>query len=338
MLKTSIEKLVRREHLDRLSCEIALEEMLSPDANPIQTAVFLALLRSKSETADELTGMLSVLKQKMVALQIPHKVLDIVGTGGDGAHTLNISTGSAILAASCGIKIAKHGNRAVSSLAGSADVLEALGVNIDLTPEKIVASIDKIGIGFCFSPHFHPAMRTLRDLRKQLNIPTTFNLLGPLLNPAHPAHFLLGVFDASLLPLMAETLKTTGTERSFVVHSEGLDEISCIGPAHIFEITPTDVKEFTIDPKKLGFSECRLSDLQGGNAKDNAQRLLEVFSGKNMKKNQAIADTLILNAAVALYLYGLHPSITSAIPHAQENLHHGAALTLLKNWIDYSHD
>lgn len=338
LLKNPIEKLMQKKNLDSDTCQQALHAMLLPDANPVQTAAFLVLLRAKTESADELAGMITALKQKMISLPTQHKVLDIVGTGGDGANTINISTGSAILAASCGIKIVKHGNRAVSSLAGSADVLEALGVNIESTPEKISASVDEIGIGFCFSPNFHPAMKELRALRKQLNVPTTFNILGPLLNPANPAHFLLGVFDESLLGLIAAALKQTGTARSIVVHGCGIDEISCLGPAKIIEVTQDGLNESIIDPEKLGLSLCSITDLQGGNAQTNAQLLLDTFSGKRSGKHRAIADTLILNAAVALYLYGLYPSTAAAIAHAQENLYNGTALTLLKKWIEFSHE
>lgn len=336
LLKNPIEKLMQKQNLDSDTCHHALNAMLLPDANPVQTAAFLVLLRAKTESPSELAGMIDALKQKMIVLPTKHKVLDIVGTGGDGANTINISTGSAILAASCGVKIVKHGNRAVSSLAGSADVLEALGVTIESTPEKISSSVDEIGIGFCFSPSFHPAMAKLRALRKQLNIATTFNLLGPLLNPASPAHFLLGVFDESLLKLMAEALQHTGVDRSIVVHGCGIDEISCLGPAKIIEVTPSGLNESIIDPEKFGMPLCSITDLQGGNAQTNAQLLLGTFSGKRSGKYRAIADTLILNAAVGLYLYGLYPSPAAAIVHVQENLNNGAALTLLKKWIEFS--
>ena len=339
MIKSGIEKLMRKQDLDGITCRQAFAEMLTPEADPLQTAAFLVLLRAKTETSEELSNIISALKSTMVTVATEHKVLDIVGTGGDGAHTVNISTGSAMLAASCGIKIAKHGNRAVSSLTGSADLLEALGVAIDLTPEKISASIDEVGIGFCFSPNFHPAMRGLRLLRKQLNVPTTFNLLGPLLNPVNPAHFLLGVYDEGLLPIIAGTLAAMGAERSMVVHGGGLDEISCIGPAKVIEITPTGIQELVLDPQHFGFSRCCRADLKGGDAQTNAQILLEVFAGKHSQPNiKAIADTLILNAGIALFLYGLHQSITSAVIHAAENLRSGAVLSLLKKWIEFSHD
>jgi anthranilate phosphoribosyltransferase len=247
---------------------------------------------------------------------------------------VNISTGSAILAASCGVKVAKHGNRSMSSRTGSADVLEALGINIQLTPKKISQSIDQIGIGFCYSPNFHPAMRTLRDFRKILNVPTTFNILGPLLNPANASHLILGVMDESLLSIMADVLIQAGNDRSMVVHSMGLDEISCVGPTKIIEVKQQEKIEWIIDPLQFGLQPCKIADLSGGNADVNALLLKDTFKGKR----GPIADTLILNTAVALYIYGLYSSITDALLHASDNLYTGAALRLLNNWIEFSYD
>lgn len=333
ILKCSIEKLMRKENLASDLCRQALEEMLSAE-NPMQTAAFLVLLRAKPETTEELAAIVNTLRDKMLVVPTKHMVLDIVGTGGDGLNTVNISTGSAILAASCGVKIAKHGNRAASSLAGSADVLEALGVGTNLSPEKISMSIDQIGIGFCYSPNFHPVTCKLRELRKQLNVPTSFNLLGPLLNPANAMHLVLGVLDDALLIKMADLVKRTGNGRSVVVHGCGLDEISCVGPSKIIEITPKENIESVIDPVEFGLSYCRISDLQGGEAVTNAQLLLDAFRGKRKE----IGETLILNAAVALYIYGIFSSIKEAIPFASEKLYGGAALTLLKNWVEFCHD
>lgn len=334
MLKLSIEKLIRQENLDSETCQRIFDEMLQGDINSVQTAAVLALLRAKGETVEELVGMATGLKQRMIPVVTKHSVLDIVGTGGDGANTVNISTGSAILAASCGVKVAKHGSRAASSMAGSADVLEKLNINIDLTPEQVSASIEEVGIGFCFAPNFHPSMLALRILRKQLNIPTAFNLLGPLLNPTNPAHVVLGVFDESLLRLIAESLQQLGTKRSVIVHGCGLDEISTLGSAKIIEVTPDKISEFFIHPEQLGFEGCALEDLQGGDAEINAQLLLTAFSGRR----GAIADTLILNAAMGLYIAGLHTSIEAAVAHASENLYDQSALKLLKKWQEFSHD
>src|SRR3989338_2316057 len=279
ILKSSIEKLMRGEHLQGMVCRQVLDEMLDPAVNPLQIAAFLVLLRAKQETADELSAIVNALRDKMIVVPTTHTVLDIVGTGGDGLNTVNLSTGSALLAASCGIKVAKHGNRSISSQTGSADVLEALGVNIQLTPQKISQSIDQIGIGFCYSPHFHSMTQALKYLRKELNVPTTFNLLGPLLNPAHAAHLVLGVLDEALLPIMADVLIQTEHSRSVVVHSMGLDEISCVGPTKVIEINGKEKLEYVIDPLSFGLSCCNIADLRGGHANRNAQILLEVFKG-----------------------------------------------------------
>jgi anthranilate phosphoribosyltransferase len=308
--------------------------MLDPANNPLQIAAFLVLLRAKNETADELSAIVKALQNKMIVVPTHHTVLDIVGTGGDGSNTVNISTGSAMLAASCGVKVAKHGNRSVSSITGSADVLEALGINIQLTPEQISKCIDEIGIGFCYSPNFHPMTQALRHLRKELNVPTTFNILGPLLNPANAAHIVLGVLDETLLQVMADVLIQTGSGRSVVVHGVGLDEISCAGPAKIIEVNGHNKFEYMIDSLEFGLARCSISALRGGDAKVNAQLLLDTFKGER----GPIADTLILNAAVALYTYGLHPSIGEAVSNVSEILYSGAVLTLLNNWIEFSHD
>lgn len=337
-LKSSIEKLMRQQNLDNLHCQHALDALLDEQSNPLQIAAFLVLLRAKQETSDELFYLVNALKQRMIAINMEQKTLDIVGTGGDGAHTLNISTASAILAASCGVKIAKHGNRAVSSLAGSADVLEALGIAIDLPAEKISAGIREIGIGFCFAPNFNPALGKLRQLRSQLNLPTTFNILGPLLNPCSPEFMLVGVYKESLLMPMADTLKKMGCTKSMVVCGNGLDEISCIGPTKAIEVRSNSLKKFLINPEEYGLPLCTARDLQGKDAKYNASVLLEIFNGSYDLSLTGIANTLILNAATALYLYGIHTSIAEAIPHAKANLIAGKAFTLLNQWREISHD
>jgi anthranilate phosphoribosyltransferase len=337
MLKQAIEKLIRRENLSKDECLKIIEMMLQSN-NTAQIAAFLVALRCKNVTAEELSGMVNAFQQRMIRVPHSHQVLDIVGTGGDGANTVNISTGSAILAASCGVKIIKHGNRAVSSACGSADVLEALGVVISQTPEKISNGLNTLGIGFCFAPNFHPALRQLSGLRRELNIPTVFNFLGPLLNPASPAHLLLGVHDASLMPLMAEYLKQNLKGKCLVVHAHGLDEISAVGVAHVLEISPAEIKEYAMDPAQFGLSYCKKEDLQGGSAQTNAQILLECFSPQKNRKNSGLDTTLILNAATALYLYGKYSSIGEAISEARENLTNGSAMKLLQNWIEFSHD
>lgn len=334
ILKASIEKLLRGENLLHSNCQRALEAMLDPLSNPLQIAALLMLLRAKQETAEELSAFISFLRARMIKVLTDYPVLDLVGTGGDGLNTVNISTGSAILAASCGVKIAKHGNSSFSSLTGSADVLTALGVNIHLTPRQISASIAEIGIGFCYAPNFHPLLQSLSYCRKALNVPTTFNIIGPLLNPANAAYLILGVAHETLLPIMAEVLINCGISRAAIVHGMGLDEISCVGVTQIIEINGQEKFVYTLDPLKFGLPRCQIKDLRGGDAKANAELLLAAFNGKQ----GPIADTLILNAAVALYLYGLHSSINTAVTHVTNNLYSGAVLKLLNNWIEFSND
>lgn len=338
ILKSCIEKLMRGENLKDIACQQAIDEILNPTINPLQIAAFLVLLRAKNETTDELEAIVKTLQNKMITVSTKHTVLDIVGTGGDGMNTVNISTGSALLAAACGVKVAKHGNRSVSSLAGSADVLEALGVNIHATPEQISKCIDKIGIGFCYSPNFHPVTQALRSFRKELNVPTTFNILGPLLNPAKAEHTVLGVFDEKLIPIMADVLMQTGTKRSVVVHtrltSHGIDEISCAGPVRITEVNGNKKHEYILDPCDVGLPRCDINDLRGGDALMNAQLLLDAFNGQK----GPIADTLILNAGIALYVYGTFSSIAEAVTHARDKLNSGDVTNLLKNWIELSHE
>jgi anthranilate phosphoribosyltransferase len=334
ILKKCIEKLMHKQNLSSEECKQVINEIIIEDTNVLQIAAFLVLLRAKPETPDEIVGIVKTLREIMTRVPIMDKLIDIVGTGGDSAKTINISTGSAILAASCGAKVAKSGNRASTSQCGAADVLEQLGISLAISGEKIAAGIDQFGIGFFFSPNFNPAMQYLRNLRKQLNVPTTFNLIGPLLHPAQATHYLYGVYDEKLLEVIAEVTYRLGVERALIVHGNGLDEISCLGLTKAIEVTQNGIKKLIIDPVQLGFNICHLADIQGGTAELNAKLLLDALSGKS----SAIADTLILNAAVALWVYGMYPSITDAIPHIKENISNGNALKLLKRWVEYSNE
>jgi anthranilate phosphoribosyltransferase len=333
MLKGYIKKLINRENLTTKEAEAAIDIILS-GADSHQVAAFLVLLRTKKETVDEILGVVKCMRKRMIALNTSLPVLDIVGTGGDGANTINISTGAAILAASCGVKIAKHGNRSVSSQCGSADVLEALGVNLNLSPTKIAQCIEKIGIGFCFAPNFHPAMKIIKDVRKNLGVPTCFNILGPLLNPAQAKYLLVGVFNYELMNLMAEVILNVGIKRAMVFHGNGLDELSCVGCTKVLEVTPSGIKPLILDPKVFGFAKCTVEDLRGKTAKENAEILLDVFKGKT----GSIADTLVFNAAVALYTYGTVASVEQAIPRVRNSINDGKALKLLNDFVIFSQE
>lgn len=334
ILKSLIKKIMNGNDLDPNDCHAVLEVLLDPDVNALQVASFLTLLHAKGETVTEISTFVSDLRAKMLSVDIDYPVLDIVGTGGDGFHTVNISTGSALLAASCGVRVAKHGNRSVSSLTGSADVLEALGMNIHLNSQGVAHCIKTLGIGFCYSPHFHHITQTLRQLRKQLNIPTTFNILGPLLNPVKAQHLLFGVAEKKRMTLMADVLMQLNHKKSVIVHGCGLDEISGVGPADIIEINQGIKKDYTLDPLDFGIDRCRVDDLRGGDATTNAALLLEAFNGKK----GPIADALILNAGMALYLYGIHLDIHDAIYHARETLYQGTVTSLLNKWVKLSNE
>jgi len=330
MLKEMIEKLMVQQHLTQEESSQAVQEMVESN-NASQIAAFLVLMRSKGETVDEICGIIAAMRGLMRPLKAQGPLLDIVGTGGDGAHTVNISTGAAIIAASCGAKVAKHGNRSVSSRCGSADVLEFLGISIEMDSQKIIKCIDEAGIGFMFAPRFHPAMHALKEVRQHLRVRTLFNLIGPLLNPAGAEHLLIGVSDSKQVEQVAEVLFRLGTKRSLVFHGNGLDELSCIGPALAIEVTDKEMTRIEIDPVKLGFPLCRVEDLQGGDAVYNAELLIRALKGEK----EAILDTLILNAAVALHLYGMVESIEEGIVKAKNAVQKGLPLQLLDQWRKY---
>lgn len=331
MLKQTIEKLISRENLTKEESSLAIHEALG-EANPFQTAAFLVLMRAKGETIEEIQGVIEAMRSLMVRVDISCPVLDIVGTGGDGAHTLNISTASAILAASCGVKIAKHGNRSVSSLAGSADVLEATGIDIHQTPEQIKRCIEEIGIGFMFAPHFHPALKDLKEIRKGLSVRTLFNIIGPLLNPAGAEHLMLGVFSEDLIDIAADLLLRLKSRRSLVFHGSGLDELSCMGPSKVMEVSEEGLRSFIIDPLHFGLKRCSIEDLRGKDAKYNAEKMVEAFGGKE----SGFSDTIALNAGVAAYLYGIAESVQEGIDLAKTHLKEKKALGLLNQWKSYA--
>lgn len=315
MLKECIEQLMEREPLSAEQAFLGANEMLN-EGEPAQIAAFLALLRAKGETAEELVGLVKSLRSQAKKLLLDRPMMDIVGTGGDQAGTVNISTGSALLAASLGIPVLKHGNRAVSSRCGSADVLEEMGFPILQTPEEIQKNIRERNFAFCFAPAYHPTLQKVRPIRNGLKIPTAFNLIGPLLNPAGLDYMQIGVFRPEMVRRVAEALFQLGTKRSLVFHGHGLDELSCIGPIEALLVTEKGIEEIVIDPKKLGLKSCTLEDLKGGDAKENAKLLKEALSGIPTR----ITDTLILNAGVALFLYGPARTIQEGVDIAKEKL------------------
>ncbi len=317
-MQNYIKKLISKSNLTYEESYFAAKHLLE-GITDAEKGAFLVLLSAKGEVSDELLGVIKAIKEKSHEIKTNCEVLDIVGTGGDYSNTYNISTASALLVSACGVPVIKHGNRAVSSSCGSADVLEALGYNFNLNSSQILDKVIKDNFAFCFAPNFHPIFAKLRKLRKDLKVPTILNLLGPLLNPANPQYLLLGVNDKKNMQLIAEVLFKLGTKRSLVVHGNNLDELSCMGVSHAILVTTNGLTNLVINPEDYGFKLCSLSDLQGGNIIVNSKMLTKTLSGERT----TLTDTVIFNAGVGLYLYGKANSINDGVKIAQERLIQG---------------
>lgn len=342
-LKPYIETLIQGDrHLTSQETEAAFSEILK-GADEVQVGSLLTLLRARGETPAEVAGMVRAMNQACSAVDLgdDRKLLDIVGTGGDGADTINISTASVVLAAACGCTVAKAGNRSVSSACGSADVLEALGVKVDLQPDQVVRCVNTCNVAFMYAPVNHPAMRFVAPIRKKLGVRTCFNILGPMTNAAGAQHAVIGVFHPELLSLMAGALKEVGrVDHAVVIHGVGLDEISPLGPATIVEIKNTagpgnpkqyEEREFEFDPLDVGIPRCELKDLKGGGPKENAEKFVAVLQGGT--HTDAKRDAIVLNAGVGCYVYGLTDSIQDGCALARETLENGKAASKLQEWI-----
>mgnify|MGYP003953335007 CR=1 FL=1 len=324
MLKNQIAKLNQRKNLSSHEMENAISELLESTDEKLQ-AEFLTALHAKGETCDEIYGAVIALQQKMLQIDCPFPVLDIVGTGGDQANTVNISTGAAILAATCGIKMIKHGNRAVTSLCGSADVLEVLGVDISMDPTQIIKSTDQSNFSFCYAPQYHPLLAKIKEVRKKITTPTVFNKIGPLLNPALAKFLMIGVADPKDMDCVAYILLKLKVKHAWVFHCCGLDEICCAGYINVIEVKDSAITKFLLDPRHYGLSHCMPTALQGGSPKLNAKLLTQSLQGE---KN-AVSDSLILNAAIACYIYGVCTTIEEGIKLATIQQQSGAGVTLL---------
>lgn len=328
-LTAVIAALSKGETLSSDCMEETMMTILNEQPDPCQIAAILAMLACRLPTVDELIGAVTALRATMLPLAVDIPVIDIVGTGGDNANTFNISTASAILLASCGVAVVKHGNRAVSSRCGSADVLDALGISLTLTPTQLQSCLHAVNIAFCYAPQFHAALKQVKPIRRALGIRTLFNLVGPLLNPARATYLLLGVADADLMPLMAETLLRLGVTRGMVVYGHGLDELSVLGPSDVLELHHDHITPRHIDPVQYGLARAPLSALQGGDAAQNAALLQSIFEGR---ADQAMIDTVILNTGTALYIREVVPTIEAGIEFARRQLYNGAALHQLHEW------
>ncbi len=326
MLQQQIKKLAQKQSLNTEEAEDAMRIILE-EANDSQIAAFLALLHAKGENANEIIGFVNAIKNKMtpVCTDDNHVVLDVVGTGGDGTNSVNISTITAIALASLDIKVAKHGNRSASSKCGSADLIEALQLPIDLDHNHVSNALNQLGFSFLFAPNFHPALKRVKQIRKDLKIKTVFNLLGPLLNPATPTHSIIGVYDEKLMPLFAELACQLNINNALIVHSCGTDEISCLGETKVIKVNHQQKKSYTIHPNDVGLATCTLDCLEGGSPQKNKELLLEALKGKD----GGIKDTIILNMAIALKLVGKCSTLKSATKLAKEQINSGKALDYL---------
>jgi anthranilate phosphoribosyltransferase len=330
----AIAKLVRCEPLSEDEAASAFEIIMRGDATPVQIAGFLVALRMKGETPDEITGFARAARAVATPIQVDGALLDTCGTGGDGLATFNISTLSAIVAAACGARVAKHGNRAASSMCGSADVLEALGVKIDLGPDGVARCIEEAGIGFLFAPVFHPSFRFAGVPRRELGLRTVFNVLGPLCNPAGAKYQALGVADGSMAAKMAEVLMRLGVERAIVFHAgDGMDELSVSSPSHVIEIDG-ERKEYELDPRELGLAGAPIESMRGGGPEENARIAREVLAGAGGPRR----DVVLLNSAAALRAAGLAATWKDGLGIAAEAIDSGRAGEVLQRWAKISRE
>jgi anthranilate phosphoribosyltransferase len=317
--------------LTRAEAESAMASVMAGEATPAQLAALLAALAVRGETVDEIAGFAAALRATAVPVGIADGAIDTCGTGGDRSHSFNISTVAAIVAAAAGARVAKHGNRAASSECGSADVLEALGVKIDLGPESVAACVDELGVGFMFAPRFHPAMRHAAPVRREIGIRTIFNVLGPLANPAGVTRQLLGVPSAALGERMILVLRELGAERALVVHSaDGLDEISPSGPTRTWELYDGAIREGELVPEGAGLERAPRDSVRGGDSATNAAIARAVLSGRAV---DGARTAVLLNAGAACYIAGLAPDVRGGVALAATAIASGKAIDTLERWI-----
>lgn len=345
MIKDAISKVVLRQDLLETEMIEVMNQIMGGEATPAQVGAFITALRMKGETIEEITGAARVMRDHATPIRVGkaldidreeinldrETVLDTCGTGGSGTKSFNISTTVAFVVSACGAKVAKHGNRSISSACGSADVLEALGVNLNVTPEQVESCINEVGVGFLFAPALHGAMKHAIGPRREIGIRTIFNILGPLTNPAGADRQVLGVYDEKLVEVLAKVLVKLGCQRGFVVHGQdGMDEITLTGPTRIAEINERKVTLSTIEPEDFGLRRCLLTDLQGGDAEENAAIVKDVLAGAEGPKR----DVVLLNAAYALIAAGIVESVDAGLQKARNVIDEGLAKAKLEGLVN----
>ncbi|BCR04072.1 anthranilate phosphoribosyltransferase [Desulfuromonas versatilis] len=349
MIKEAIAKVVERIDLSEAEMVDVMDQVMGGEATPAQISAFITALRMKGETVAEITGAARVMRARATPIRVGRVVgldrdeinldretiLDTCGTGGSGTKSFNISTTVAFVVAACGAKVAKHGNRSISSACGSADVLERLGVSLELSPVQVEACINQLGVGFLFAPALHGAMKHAIGPRREIGIRTIFNILGPLTNPAGADRQVLGVYREDLVETLARVLSQMGCRRGFVVHGmDGMDEVTLTGPTRVGEIRDSEVNFYTIDPEDFGLSRCSLSDLQGGDAERNAEIVREVLSGQAGPKREVV----LLNSAFALVAAGLAEDVPAGLQRAAGAIDGGQALAKLEALVKMSRE
>ncbi len=321
------------DDLDREASRQVMQAIMAGEASEAQIAALLTGLRSKGETAEEMTGFVEAMLDAAVTVQIDDLIVDIVGTGGDRSGTFNISTTAAFVAAGAGVKVAKHGNRAASSPTGSADLLEALGLDLNMAPEATVRMVKDVGFGFFFAPHYHPAMRHAGPVRRQLGFRTVFNFLGPLCNPARAKHYALGVSDPRMAELMIRVLRNLGAESAFVYYGEdGLDELTTTGPSFIYRLRQGEITHAEFTPEDFGVARAGLGDLQGGGPEENVAITRSILDGAIGPKR----DITLVNAAPAIVAAGLAEGFVEAMSLAAQSIDSGDAKVVLEEAVAFS--
>ncbi|MES0127842.1 anthranilate phosphoribosyltransferase [Mesorhizobium sp. M0029] len=331
-LKTHIAKVATGTGLTFDEAREAFDIIMSGDATPGQIGGFLMALRVRGETVSEISGAVATMRAKMLRVEAPEGAIDIVGTGGDNSHSVNISTASAFVIAGCGVPVAKHGNRGLSSLTGAADVLVALGVKIDILPEVIGRCIQEAGVGFMFAPAHHPAMKHVGPTRVELGTRTIFNLLGPLSNPAGVSRQMVGVFLPEWIVPVAETLKALGTEHAWVVHGDGYDEITTTGETQVAELAGGEIRHFTLTPEAVGLQRHTKNELRGGDAAYNAKALRDMLGGAA----GAYRDTVLMNAGAGMVVAGKATTLADGMAAATQAIDSGRALGVLDRLVEIS--